>query len=118
MANSAVNPVIPPLPDPEATEIVVSQDIEDEKELWSEQAKQEIEDRKQDREERKLYAGKIYKLIVWWLIFIATLIVISNLTIYKLIEIPDSVMTTLIVSTTGSVLGIFVIVVKYLFHRS
>ena len=82
-----------------------------------EQRKQELHDedlknRKQDRKERRRYAEHIFTLISLWLFTVLFILMINTKAGLRL---SDSVIITLITTTTASVLGLFVIVINYLF---
>lgn len=87
---------------------------------------------RQDIKARKKYATNIFRLIVWWLLAISAVIFfqgfLSDQTAYWMIgyrgfvleafpkfRLSDPVLLALIGGTTASVLGLFVIVVRYLF---
>ena len=70
-----------------------------------------LEDFRQDIKERKKYANRIYCLVVFWLIGIALLLVWFGDTV------NGGVLIALLSGTTVNVLGIFVVVAKYLFPQ-
>lgn len=92
---------------------------------------------KQDRKERKRYAGKIFVLICAWLGIVLGIVVMAgfkgNLPIrvnpwprsmidpyrweWTPFELPETVLLALIGGTTVTVLGLFAIVANYLFPR-
>ena len=76
----------------------------------------EIDDLVQDRDQRKQYAKNLFLLMVWWLIIVGG-IVISNGAKGVPFKLSDFVLNTLIGTSTASILGLFAIVAKYLFHR-
>lgn len=66
---------------------------------------------------RKEYAGKIYRLVVGWLFALFVLLVASGVgNVFGVVSLSDRVIMTLITGTTINVLGIFVIVAKYIFR--
>lgn len=75
----------------------------------------------QDISLRKEFAWDIFYLIVVWLCIIFVLLLLQGfgITIYShAFKLSDSVVLALIGGTTVNVLGIFIIVVRYLFpHR-
>ncbi len=88
---------------------------EQEKELY-------LESFRQDMKERKSYASKVFWLIVCWLLAVFLLVVVAGLNVRMVIDgwewsfkLSNSVLITLISTTTANVLGIFVFVVRYLF---
>lgn len=79
----------------------------------------ELEGLRQDITERKAYADKIFKLICWWLVVLATILVAQGFGSFNhIFSLPDAVLVTLVGTTTVSILGIFVVVANYLFYRS
>jgi len=81
------------------------------KKLW-----EDLKSSIQDRKERKKYAGKIFILISIWLIAVFALL-IAQAIFGKTGEfsLPVPVLLTITGGTTASVVGIFVIVARYLF---
>jgi len=76
----------------------------------------EISGVQQDINERKKYAGRSFWLVTIWLALIGVIVSLQGFKVCGF-ELPTSVLLTLIGSTTGSVLGIFLIVSRYLFPR-
>jgi hypothetical protein len=75
--------------------------------------KAQIDDFKQDTSERKKYANRIFCLVVGWLLGVAVLLLIFHSLV------TERVLIALLSGTTINVLGIFVVVAKYLFpHRN
>lgn len=75
----------------------------------------------QNREERKKYAGHIFIITCIWTTLIFFVIIAASLkTINKVayfeFKISDSVLITLITSTTVNFFGFFYLVVRYLFN--
>ncbi|MFM2399380.1 MAG: hypothetical protein RL341_1537 [Pseudomonadota bacterium] len=70
----------------------------------------------QNIDERKTYAGRIFWLIVGWLIGLAVLLLAQGFgRATGNFEMSDSVAIAIVSGTTVNVLGIFVFVAKYLF---
>jgi len=76
--------------------------------------KEDVRNKKQNRFERKKYANRIFKLIVWWLLFVGGVTVFQGIRPFGF-ELSTPVMLALIGGTTTNVLGIFYFVAKYLF---
>lgn len=87
---------------------------QEEQTLDLEKASLEVEGIRQDLEQRKNYADKIFTLVVVWLISILGLLIAQGM---KGIYLSENVLITIIGGTTVNVLGIFVIVANYIFHR-
>jgi hypothetical protein len=77
----------------------------------------ENQDLRQNIAERKRYAERSFWLLVVWLAFIGVIVFFQGFRFFGF-ELANSVIITLIGSTTASVVGIFLIVSRYLFaHR-
>ena len=74
----------------------------------------ELQDANQDRKERKRYALLSYILAAVWLVAIVTVVVLQGVGLFHL---SDSVLITFISTNTASVIGVLVVVVRYLFPR-
>lgn len=69
----------------------------------------------QNNEERKKYAGSIFKLTCTWAFLIFVIIFLQG---FKIMFLSDKVLITLITSTTINFFGFFLLVVKYLFNTA
>jgi hypothetical protein len=75
-----------------------------------------LEGVKQDREERKIYARRVFVLTSAWLLAIVILLVLQGLKrVWLGFELSEGVILALIGGTTVNVLGFFYFVLKYLF---
>ena len=76
----------------------------------------ETESVRQDTRERKVYAGKAFWLVCIYLIVVAVFFSLSGFE-----DIPfhnsDAVLITLLSTTTTTVIGIFLLVMQYLFRK-
>lgn len=72
------------------------------------------EGQKQDTQERKKYAQRIFAMLCGWLVIVLSAIVISGSQLLEF-HLSDTVLLALIGSTTANVAGFFFAVVKYLF---
>ena len=61
---------------------------------------------------RKENIPKLYWMVVCWLIFVAGCVVLTGLQYFKL---SDAVLIALITTTTATVIGLFIIVLQWLF---
>jgi len=68
----------------------------------------------QDRVERKTYANRIFYLVTAWLAVILVILLLQGFKSYGF-NLDNSVLITLIGTTTGSIVAIFILVTKYLF---
>lgn len=73
-----------------------------------------IDDVVQDRDQRKKYSDRLFKLVVGWLCAIGVIILLHGFSCIPF-NLSVAVLSTIIGSTTASVLGLFVIVANYLF---
>jgi len=71
-----------------------------------------LKGRRQDRRERKRYAELVFRLVCWWLVGVMALVCCAGL---DAIRLDETVLMTIVGSTTASVVAIFVVVAKYLF---
>jgi hypothetical protein len=72
-----------------------------------------LEGSRQDRLERKKYATNIFWLLVAFLGATVAIVTLSGL---RALCLSDTVIVTLLATTTADVIGIFIFVVKYLFR--
>jgi len=93
-----------------------SETSEEEEDLEHQQKKTLITGLKQDIEERKKYAGRAFGLVAVWLFLIGVIIFLQGFKV-KHFELSSGVLITLIGSTTSGVVGIFLIVTRYLFYH-
>lgn len=63
---------------------------------------------------RKTYTDKLFGLISWWLIIVVYLVILSAF-FRPAFTLSDSVLIAFITSTTVTVIGLFIIVAKWLF---
>ena len=74
---------------------------------------------RQDRKERKLYAKRIFKLVVWWLVVVVLLLFAQGfLGPRERFSLADSVLIATATTTTASVTALLVVVARYLFPQS
>lgn len=80
---------------------------------------EEIKDSSQNRTERKIYAQKVYRLIVIWLGIIFTILVLQGIKsfYYFTFQLNESVILALIGGTTLNILTLFILIIKYLFKK-
>lgn len=86
------------------------------KKTWEDRLKEEeLFDRQQNRAQRKEYADNIFAFLCVYMLFVG-LIIMGVGCNHCGFELSDTVLITLITTTTANVIGIFVFVVKYLFN--
>ncbi len=81
-----------------------------------------IQGLQQDISERKTYAGRIFRLVVCWLSSILLIVIAQGirwpwLSQYIGFYLPEAVLIALVTTTTASVVGILLIVTRYLFPQ-
>lgn len=90
----------------------------EEREIGTQTKQAELDSTKQDTDARKTYARRIFHLIVYWLIADFILLLIQGfLGPINIFHLSDAVLLALIGGTTANVLGIFMVVVWYLFPK-
>lgn len=77
---------------------------------------EEIKDMRQNREERKSYASYIFFMICFYLVIVFVLLFFSGFNCWGF-YLSDKIVLSLIGTTLINVLGVFIIVVNYLFPR-
>lgn len=87
-------------------------------------ARQEItiQGLQQDIREREKYASRIFRLVVCWLSSILLMVIAQGvrwpwMSRYIGFDLPESVLIALVTTTTASVVGILLIVTRYLFPQ-
>lgn len=85
-------------------------------ELDAESKRLDLEGKRQDIEARKEYANKIFILISLWLACMIGVVLFAGFgNKCEWFKMSDAVLIALITTTTGSVVGLFVVVANYLF---
>ena len=96
-------------PSLDKSEKLTKEDIEREVEL------ERLENLKQDRKERKVYANKAFRLICWYLGIVTALLIAAGVEVIPF-YLSEAVELALLTTTTANVLTIFYFVMKYLFN--
>lgn len=79
--------------------------------------KQALQESKQVHSLRIDYAGNIFILICVWLLLVVATVYLDGFA-YKKFDLSDNILIAFITSTTVSVLGLFVVVAKWMFPSS
>ena len=74
---------------------------------------EEVESLRQDRKQRKIFGYIIFGFMCVYMTASLTLVFFSG---FKLVELSDTVIVTLLTTALANVIGIFNFVAKYLFH--
>lgn len=77
--------------------------------------KEELESRRQDRRQRGRFSVWIFGFMGIYMLFILGILILAGCNV---LIINDTVLISLLTTTTADVIGIFIIVAKYLFHKS
>ena len=77
---------------------------------------EDIEDRRQDRSERKKYANQTFVFVSIFTGLMMMIIVFTGFSFWGF-KLSDSILITLITSSLTTVIGIFILVVQYLFKK-
>ena len=75
----------------------------------------EVEGAKQDIRERKKYARGIFGLTIGWLGLMGVILILQGFGIAAF-HLDNSVLISLVTTTTGGIVGLLLVVVKYLFR--
>lgn len=75
---------------------------------------EELENRRQDRAQRKVYADNLFTFLCFYMILVFFILYKSG-SLYNSFELSDSVIIALITTATANIIGIFAFVVRYLF---
>lgn len=77
---------------------------------------EELEGKKQDRNQRKEFASKIFDFMCWYLGAVFFIIMLNGVTINNF-HVSDEVILALLGTTAIEVIGTFAIVARYLFSK-
>jgi len=93
-------------------------DLEEDREaLQIELLKLEHKQRQQDMNERKKYAFRVFLLLALWLALLFVLLFVQGWQSTTGFDLSDNVLIALITGTTVNVIGVFVVVMNYLFPK-
>ncbi len=81
---------------------------------------EELKSREQDRKQRKGFADKIFFMLSIFLLFVCLILVFAGMKFlpikpYPHFELSDNVLIALLTTASANVIGIFIVVVRYLF---
>lgn len=92
----------------EASSILTTEDVE------LELKKEELEGKRQDRKQRGQFSIWIFGFMGVYMLSILTVLILAGC---KTLVLSDTVIISLLTTTTADVIGVFIIVAKYLFHK-
>lgn len=78
---------------------------------------EELDGKKQDREDRKTFAKYLFWLLVGYLIIVFTILILASSDCVGM-TVSDSVLITMLATTTANIIGLFAIVARYLFRHN
>lgn len=84
-------------------------------ELEIEELKEVVRGKRQDRRQRKQFAYCIFAFICVYMLVVLAIIALAGLSAWGF-SLNEGTLITLLSTTTANVLGLFIIVAKYLFH--
>ncbi len=84
--------------------------------LETQTKKQALKQHKSEHKQRVQYAEKIYKIVRNWLIVVVIIVSCSAIPTIQF-QLSDNVLITLLTTSTATVLGLFITVLKYIFGR-
>ena len=114
-SNSAVE-AITSLSNSETTQLKEQENIRQLK-IANDKMAEDIESLKQDREQRKQFAERIFISVQNYMIIMVSLLFVQGFHILNF-SLSDTVLVTLLGTTTANVIGIFAFVARYLFHHN
>lgn len=76
---------------------------------------EELESHRQDRDQRKDFAMKIFGFVSLYMLGVFLVLVLSGVECNQF-HLSDSVLLTLLGTTTATIIGVFNFVARYLFH--
>lgn len=94
--------------------IQLSSQTEEREKIENNRKKEELKTAKQNREERKKYAKWIFWLLVCYVLVVMVLLYFCG---FRLTTLSETVLVTLLSTTTVNMIGIFLVVTKYLFSK-
>lgn len=74
-----------------------------------------LKDSKQNREQRKEYANKIFWLVCGWLVSLVFIVILVG---FGRMQLSDTVLVALISGASLNIIGLMVIVAQYLFPKN
>lgn len=92
-------------------------ETKEQEDLERERSELENVSRRQDIEERKKYATRIYTLLCWWLGGLFIVLGLQGWQIETGFGLSEKVLITFVTGTTLNVIGIFLVVANYLFPK-
>jgi hypothetical protein len=99
----------------EIINLPLEESIIDIRDIDAEFRREQLESNRQDRKERKKYAIYIFYFLCFFLSITLAIVILTALDLFVL---SDAILITLLTTTSADIIGIFIIVVKYLFKAN
>lgn len=80
-----------------------------------EDRREDLENKRQNRNQRKSYANKLFVFLCVYMALVFIVLFFCGFSLFGF-TLSDTVLVTLITTTTANVIGIFAFVVRYLFY--
>ena len=114
--------IVPASPADAAAQTTAKKEVAEESRFYDESRKTELHtenvaDRRSARQQREKYAGRVFYLVLSWIIAIFLLLIFQGFgSAVHYNPLSDKVLLTLITSTTVNLIGTLIIVLKYIFR--
>ena len=94
--------------------IITSSESDSAQQIALEDSREELENKKQNRNQRKSYANRLFWFLCGYMILVFLILFFCGFSLSGL-TLSDTVLVALITTTTANVIGIFAFVIHYLF---
>lgn len=95
--------------------IITSSESDSAQKIALEDSREELENKKQNRSQRKTYANKLFMFLCVYMALVFLVLFFCGFSLLGF-TLSDTVLVALITTTTANVIGIFAFVVRYLFY--
>ena len=95
--------------------IITSSENDSAQKIALEDSREELENKKQNRNQRKTYANKLFVFLCVYMALVFLVLLFCGFSLFGF-TLSDTVLVALITTTTANVIGIFAFVVRYLFY--
>ena len=95
--------------------IITSSESDSAQKIALEDSREELENKKQNRSQRKTYAYKLFVFLCAYMVLVFLVLFFCGFSLFGF-TLRDTVLVALITTTTANVIGIFAFVVRYLFY--
>ena len=95
--------------------IITSSESDSAQKIALEDSREELENKKQNRNQRKTYANKLFVFLCVYMTLVFLVLFFCGFSLFGF-TLSDTVLVALITTTTANVIRIFAFVVRYLFY--